>query len=247
MAAAVYALKDSLAREGTRLPGFDFDETLPASADPKVSAATLEKAEKVMCFLTCACKRVWDASQVPPGKQYSWNKIWHMRAEDPERHVAAMQAEMDKLIAAGHMEWADLPAGIVAVPGVSVFRLKEHDLHAQGVLLKARMCFNGKQAEPPPGGWETTVNVALITQILMVIAVATDLGLKMKQIDVKSVFTQVALPDGEEIYLRPLPGLKDPEGKGRASVEAVASFVWASFRERGLGQNVARHSHKVWF
>ena len=62
MAAAVYALKDSLAREGTRLPGFDFDETLPASADPKVSAATLEKAEKVMCFLTCACKQVWDAS-----------------------------------------------------------------------------------------------------------------------------------------------------------------------------------------
>jgi hypothetical protein len=49
----------------------------------------------------------------------------------------------------------------------------------------------------------------------MVIAVATDLGLKMKQIDVKSAFTQVALPDGEEIYLRPLPGLKDPEGKGR--------------------------------
>jgi hypothetical protein len=49
----------------------------------------------------------------------------------------------------------------------------------------------------------------------MVIAVATDLGLKMKQIDVKSAFTQVALPDGEEFYLRPLPGLKDPEGKGR--------------------------------
>jgi hypothetical protein len=44
---------------------------------------------------------------------------------------------MDKLIAAGHMEWADLPAGMVAVPGVGVFRLKEHDLHAPGVLLKA--------------------------------------------------------------------------------------------------------------
>jgi hypothetical protein len=31
---------------------------------------------------------------------------------------------------------------MVAVPGVGVFRLKEHDLHAQGVLLKAHMCFN---------------------------------------------------------------------------------------------------------
>jgi hypothetical protein len=126
-----------------------------------------------------------------------------------------MQAEMDKLIAAGHMEWADLPAGMVAVPGVGVFRLKEHYLHAQGVLLKARMCFNCKQAEPPPGGWGTTANVASFTQILMVIAVATDLGLKMKQIDVKSAFTQVALPDGEEIYLCPLPGLKDPELTGQ--------------------------------
>jgi hypothetical protein len=66
-----------------------------------------------------------------------------MRAEDCKQHVAAMQAEMDKLIAAGHMEWADLPVGMVAVPGV--FHLKEHDLHAQGVLLKARMCFNCKQ------------------------------------------------------------------------------------------------------
>ncbi len=73
---------NSSAREGTHLPGFDFDEALPASADPKVSAATLEKAEKVMHFLTCACKRVWDASLVPPGEQYSWNEIWRMRAED---------------------------------------------------------------------------------------------------------------------------------------------------------------------
>jgi hypothetical protein len=146
VAAAAYAWKDSSAREGTRLPGFDFDEALQASAEPKVSAAMLEKAEKVMSFLTCACKQVWDASQVPPGEQYSWNKIWRMCAEDPKRHVAAMQAEMDKLIAAGHMEWADLPEGMVAVPGVGVFRLKEHDFHGQGVLLKARMCFNCEQA-----------------------------------------------------------------------------------------------------
>jgi hypothetical protein len=86
-------------------------------------------------------------------------------------------------------------------------------LHAQGVLLKARMCFNCKQAEPPPGGWETTANVALIMQILMVIAVATDLGLKMKQIDVKSAFTQVALPDGEEIYLRLLKKKSQENGR----------------------------------
>jgi hypothetical protein len=91
VAAAAYASQDSLAREGTHLPGFDFDEALPASADPKVSAVTLEKAEKVMRFLTCACKRVWDASQVPPGEQYSWNEIWRMRAEDREQHVAAMR------------------------------------------------------------------------------------------------------------------------------------------------------------
>ena len=34
-------------------------------------------------------------------------------------------------------------------------------------------------------------------------------------IDAKSAFTQVKLPDCKCIYLRPLPGLGDPEGKGR--------------------------------
>jgi len=105
-----------------------------------------------------------------------------------------MQAEIDKLIAAGHMEWAHLPAGVVAIPGVSVFWLKEHDLHAQGQVLKGRFCVNRKLAIEPLGGWETTAHVASTSQILTVIAIATELGLKMKQIDVTSAFSQVKLP-----------------------------------------------------
>ncbi len=57
--------------------------------------------------------------------------------------------------------------------------------------------------------------MATNAQIFTVIAIATELGLTMKQIDVKSAFTQVKLPEGECIYLRPLPGLSDPEGRGR--------------------------------
>jgi hypothetical protein len=58
----------------------------------------------------------------------------------------------------------------VDLPGVRVFRLKLHDLHEQGQLLKARYCVNGKQV----GDWETTANVVSVLQILTVTAFATD-------------------------------------------------------------------------
>jgi hypothetical protein len=109
--------------------------------------------------------------------QYSWNEIWRMLPEDRAQHVEAMQAEIDKLVAAGHMEWAALLAGVMAIPGVGVFQLKQHDLHAQGELLKGSFCVNGKFGEER----ETAAHVASTSQILAVIAVATDLGLKLKQ------------------------------------------------------------------
>jgi hypothetical protein len=123
-------------------------------------------------------------------------QVYRMKPADRKRHVAAMQAEIYKLLASGHAESADLLPGEVAVPGVGVFRMKQHDIHAQGENLKARLCYNGKKTPAPPGGWESQANVATNAQILTVIAIATELGLKLKQIDVKSAFTQVKLPDG---------------------------------------------------
>ena len=214
VAAASYA---SLEFETSKveIPGYAFRESLPAFESSAVNDDLLAKAEKIVKFMAGVSSRVWEASQVPPGEQYSWNEIWRMRPEDRKKHVDAMLAEIDKLIQAGHVEWAELPAGEVVLPGVGVFRLKQHDLHAQGEVLKARFCCNGKQAVAPLGGWESTANVATNAQILTVIAIATELGMHMKQIDVKSAFTQVKLPEGEAIYLRPLPGISDPEGKGR--------------------------------
>jgi hypothetical protein len=197
------------------VPGYAFEEAMPAQENASNSEGALAKAERLIGFLACASTRVWDAKEVPPGEQYPWFEIYRMKPADRKRHVEAMQAEIDKLLAAGHAEWADLPPGEVAVPGVGVFRMKQHDIHAQGENLKGRLCYNGKQANAPPGGWESTANVATNAQILTVIAIATELGLTMKQIDVKSAFTQVKLPEGECIYLRPLPGLGDPEGRGR--------------------------------
>jgi hypothetical protein len=124
VAAAAYASTDYSSLEGTRVPGFDFAEVMPASAGGAISAETLIKAELVVKFLTCASTQVWEASQVPPGEQYSWHEIWRMRPADRQKHVEAMQAEIDKLITAGHMEWADLPAGEIAIPAFGVFRLK---------------------------------------------------------------------------------------------------------------------------
>jgi transposase InsO family protein len=213
-AAAAHASKEFGMHSGVSVPGYGFEER-PMPAYAMLVDNDAEKTQVALDFLTCVSKRVWDPKLVPPGTQYSWNEIWRMLPEDRARHVAAMQAEIDKLVAAGHMEWAALPAGVVAIPGVGVFRLKQHDLHAQGELLKGRFCVNGKFAEEPLGGWETAAHVASTSQILAVIAVATDLGLKMKQIDVTSAFSQVKLPEGEEIYVKPLPGLGDPEGKGR--------------------------------
>ena len=212
VAAAAYASRD-FGGSGVQIPGYNFSQ--PVCAGPGVSAAALAKVDSINRFLAGVSARVWDASQVPPGEQYSWNEIFRMKPADRQKHVEAMQAEINKLVSSNHAEWATLPAGEVAIPGVGVFRKKQHDIHAQGEVLKARLCLNGKQADAPPGGWESTANVASTAQILTVIAIATELGLTMKQIDVRSAFTQVKLPDGEAIYLRPLPGLGDPEGKGR--------------------------------
>ena len=216
VSAAAHA-SQSTSTTGVSIPGYVFPEGMPAFGSTAPHDDLLAQAEDINQFLTFASTRVWDASQVPPGEQYQWYEIYRMRPEDRRRHVEAMQGEIDKLVAAGHAEWSHLPKSEVAVPGVGVFRLKAHDIHnAQKENLKARMCYNGKQAaNEPSGGWESSANVASIAQILTVIAIATDLGFKMKQIDVKSAFTQVKLPDGVNIYLRPLPGLGDPEGKGR--------------------------------
>ncbi len=103
-----------------------------------------------------------------------------MKPADRKWHVEAMQAEIDKLLASGHAEWAHLPQGKVAVQGVGVFRMKQHDIYAQGKNLKGCFCYNGKQAIKQPGGWDTSVNVASNEQILTVIAIATELGLTLK-------------------------------------------------------------------
>ena len=118
-----------------------------------------ERTQHVLDFLLCVLKRVWDLQSVPLDTQYSWNKIWRMLSEDSTRHVAAMQAEMDKLIAAGHMEWAELLKGVMVIPGVGVFLLKQHDIHVQGQVLKGSFFVNCKLAEEPLGGWETSAHV----------------------------------------------------------------------------------------
>jgi hypothetical protein len=214
VAAAAYA-SQQCSPTCVQVPGYALPEAFPVQASAEVTPEMLAQAERLTSFLACVSTRIWDAKDVPPGEQYPWFEIYRMKPADRKRHVAAMQAEIDKLLASGHAEWADLPPGEVAVPGVGVFRMKQHDIHAQGENLKARFCFNGKKTPAPPGGWESKANVATNAQILTVVAIATELGLKMKQIDVKSAFTQVKLPDGQSIYLRPLPGLGDPEGKGR--------------------------------
>ena len=157
-------------------------------------------------------------ANLPFGETYSWMKIFKMSPAEKQRHVAAMQTEIDKLTDAGHAEWAHLPPGQVTIPSVGVFRVKSHDLHSDvaGNVLKARFCANGQAVQVPPGGWDSTANVASCSQLLTVIALAAQLGLNLMQIDVKSAFTQVKLRQDQKIWIRPLPGLGDPRGEGRS-------------------------------
>lgn len=154
-------------------------------------------------------------SELPFGETYSWMKIFKMSRSERDKHVQAMQAEIDKLTSAHHARWEHLPPGEIAIPSVGVFRVKEHDLHAGGHTLKARFCANGQAVVEPPGGWDSTANVASYSQILTVLAIATQLGLKLAQIDVKSAFTQVKLRSDQRIWIKPLPGLGDPAKEGR--------------------------------
>ena len=161
-----------------------------------------------------SAKPAWSPTDVPPGQQYSWMETFRMSPEDRARHVSAMNDEINKQFAAGG-GWDYLPEGATLEKSIGVCRLKQHDLHGGAGEIKARFCVNGKQTEVPSGGWETTANVASVAQILTVIAIANERDMKLKQIDVKSAFTQVKLPEGQHIWVQPLPGIKDPEGKGR--------------------------------
>ena len=82
-------------------------------------------------------------SELPFGETYSWMKVFKMSRTEREKHMQAMQAEIDKLTSANHARWEHLPPGEIAIPSVGVFRVKEHDLHAGGHTLKARFCANG--------------------------------------------------------------------------------------------------------
>ncbi len=142
-AAAAYASMEFGPPEGVRVRGYRLDEgRMPAYVSKVMTGDALVKTEKIVQFLTCVSNRAWDASQVSPGEQYSWSEIWQMHPKDCAEHVAVMQAEVDKLLDAGHAEWADLPEGEVAIPCVGVFRLKQHDLHAGGTRLKGSICVN---------------------------------------------------------------------------------------------------------
>jgi hypothetical protein len=217
------------------------DGLAPALNSKTIEVPSLAEtvADKYVSLLALASRRA-AASYSPPaaGDSYAWTKIFKMAPADRDRHVKAMEGEMNKIIDAGHARWENLPSGEIAIPSVGVFRLKAHDLHNEGggYTLKARFCANGQAAESPPGGWEATANVASVSQILTVLAIANELNLKTKQMDVRSAFTQVKLDDGTVIYVRPLPGLGDPEGLGRVLRlvnhlygHPLANAAWAKY------------------
>ena len=194
---SVYCNTDDLETPGS-LDGF---VDLVYTASQNVAAAAASRSNK--------------PEGMPHGETYSWMKVFKMSTTERAAHAEAMQAEIDKLTSAGHARWERLPPGEVAIPSVGVFRVKMHDLHHGGHTLKARFCANGQAVSAPPGGWDASATVASSSQLLTVIALATQMDLQLAQIDVKSAFTQVKLKDDERIWIKPLPGLGDPERQGR--------------------------------
>ena len=231
--APILEQQPAAAAAASRGPERDLEDSCHPPEDRRLSAASLQlgsdrPAAEVPEVLGRYSELIFTASRhaaasakgkgpaLPFGESYSWMKVFKMKPEDRKRHFAAMQAEIDKLTSAGHARWEHLPPGEIAIPGVGVFRVKTHDMHnAEGTVLKARFCADGTAVQEPSGGWDRTANVASYSQLLTVIAIATHYGFGLAQIDVKSAFTQVALKDDQRIWIKPLPGLGDPEGKGR--------------------------------
>jgi hypothetical protein len=150
------------------------------------------------------------------GAEYTWTVARKMAEPDYSVHVKAMTAEMDKLVAEGGERHHGLPKDVNprdVLDPVGVFKLKPHSLHSQGPELKARYCANGRTARRGDT-YETTANAASHSRLRLVIALSVGRQWYLVQIDVKSAFTKVKLPDGRCIWLRPLPGFPDLSGKG---------------------------------
>lgn len=78
---------------------------------------------------------------------------------------------------------------------VGVFKLKLHDMHSKGVVLKARYCANGSVL--PKDGLEITANVASNAKLKLIMAMSVGPEWVLIQIDVKSALTQVKLGEDQ--------------------------------------------------
>ena len=225
------------------LRGYDFPEAF-ASAEPLVTDSDMSvlsmcarrSAATASCLLRCTYKPAL-ASRLEyilcapakrrattteqdreKGSEYTWNTAKKLPEPEFTRHVEALTLEMDKLTAMGKGERhhaiprnAD-PKSIVQ--SVGVFKLKLHSLHSKGPELKARYCVNGNKRLIERDAWEVTAHVASNAKLKFIIALSASSEWSLIQIDVKSAFTQVRLPEDKCIWLRPLPGFPDTTGKG---------------------------------
>mmetsp|Transcript_9686 Transcript_9686/g.18808 ORF Transcript_9686/g.18808 Transcript_9686/m.18808 type:complete len:1192 (+) Transcript_9686:600-4175(+) len=150
-------------------------------------------------------------TKLPRGKR-AMGSVGVFRWKDHQIH--AVNAHVDAHI--GKESLAHEAAGVPGDPpraqplDQDAHKMWEYDRveGPNGPTLKARWCANGPEAAAPSEGWELSAKVASVSHILLVLSIAVALGFVLKQMDVKSAFTQVPVEEGVEIFIKPLPGLE---------------------------------------
>ena len=141
--------------------------------------------------------------------QYLEPKSYEQAAKDPA-WVAAMNAEIDALLANHTWDFVDLPPGKKPISSKWVYRVK---LKSDGSLerLKARLVIRGSTQQYGIDYQEVFSPVVKMATIRSVIALAASRGWTIFQLDVNNAFLHGDLD--EEVYMEVPKGIPNPLNK----------------------------------
>lgn len=149
--------------------------------------------------------------------------------------IEAERKEVDTSIEKGTYEIVDLPPGVSELDSMFQYKLKTGD---QGHVLqrKALLCARG-DLQTSDEYDETFAQTSRFAVLLLVMAIAPQLNLKLKHWDIKGAF--LCAPIDKDIYLRLPPGYEPPPGKTAKLLKSLyglrqSSMAFNALLERWL-------------
>ncbi len=182
--------------------------------DPAATAAQRRFDAQKTCLSVCLLLDDGDAKVSPP--------TWVLNVSTPKGYreaispqhasnwIPSMQEEIDRLLQLGVWDRRSvpLPKGKTAIPLFWVFKDK-FDTAGKHTRHKSRLVAAGNRT-PTVEGLYSPVATSVAMRLLMVYALQNNLPLEM--VDISNAFLYADLEPGEEIYVRPPPGMDLPPG-----------------------------------